>query len=66
MPDGYQSPIYGKCPVKLANGQSDICGGYLLIPLGEGDTYFHPYNGAAPVKVEPGTSNRPFWPFMPG
>jgi hypothetical protein len=30
------------------------------------DMYFHPYNGATPVKVEPGTSNRPFWPFIPG
>lgn len=68
MPDGYQSPVYGKCSVKLANGQSVTSGGYLLIPLDGGAAYFHAFNGAAPVKCPMDNppqwaSDNPFYPF---
>lgn len=63
MLDGYQSPVYGSCAGTAGRG-------YLLIPLDGGSAYFHPYNGAAPVKCPMDNppkwaADNPFYPFYP-
>jgi len=70
LADNYQSPVYGSCAVQLASGTRLTTSGYLLIPLDGSDAYFHPYNGAAPVKCPidnppKWASDNPFYPFYP-